>query len=64
MINCYDDALWTQGTYLMIDGLTVSDNVTLAGVEGSLTNFVGESLAVNNLGWIYDVGFDAFITYW
>ena len=49
MINCYDDALWTQGTYLMIDGLTVSDNVTLAGVEGSLTNFVGESLAVNNL---------------
>ena len=49
MINCNDDALWTQGTYSMIDGLTVSDNVTLAGVEGSLTNFVGESLAVNNL---------------
>lgn len=49
MINCDDDALWTQGTYLMIDGLTVSDDVTLAGVEGSLTNFVGESLAVNNL---------------
>lgn len=49
MINCDDDALWTQGTYSMIDGLTVSDNVTLAGVEGSLTNFVGESLAVNNL---------------
>ena len=34
MINC-NDALWTQGTYSMIDGLTVSDNVTLAGVEGS-----------------------------
>ena len=49
MINCNQDALWTQGTYAMIDGLTVSDNVTLAGVEGSLTDFEGESLMVNNL---------------
>ena len=49
MDNCYSDALWTQGTYLMIDGLTVSDDVTLAGVEGSLSNLEGEGLVVSNL---------------
>ena len=49
MDNCNSDALWTQGTYLMIDGLTVSDDVTLAGVDGSLSDLEGEGLVVSNL---------------
>ena len=49
MDNCYSDALWTQGTFLSIDGLSVSDTITLGGVDGYLTNLDGDELVVNNL---------------
>ena len=49
MTNCHSDALWTQGTFAVIDGLKVSDDVTLAGVEGTLSNLEGENLEVSNL---------------
>ena len=49
MQNCHSNAIWTQGLLLAIDGLTASDTVTLGGVDGYLSNFVGQDVVINNL---------------
>ena len=49
MQNCHSDAIWAQGVGMEIDGLTVTDTVSLGAVEGHLSNLDGAGLVVNNL---------------
>ena len=49
MQNCESNSIWAQALLLSIDGLTVSDTVSLGGVDGYLSNFDGADVVINSV---------------